>query len=212
VNPQQVTLESIGLRHPPTRMSRRLILFLAVALLADAQPAALHVTLIEGEGAVYPAGSRATHGVTVKVTDETGRPVEGATVSFSLPSDGPGGVFASGARTEVATTHADGEAAAWGMQWNRTPGPFGILITAAKGPARGGVTCSQSLAVAAAPDPRQSRAGPGGHKWLWITLAVVAGAAGAGVAAVAGGKTSAAASGSSTAIQIGAPTISLGRP
>jgi hypothetical protein len=192
-------------------MSRSLILSLAVASLAGAQPAALKVTLVEGEGAVYPAGSRATRGVAVKVTDETGQPVEGATVSFSLPSDGPGGAFASGARTEVATTHADGEAAVWGMQWNRTPGPFAILITAVKGAARGGVTCSQSLAVAAVPAARQSRAGPGGRKWLWITLAVVGGAAGAGVAAVARGKTSTTASGS-TAIQIGAPTISLGRP
>src|SRR5579863_1984214 len=109
-------------------MSRSLILFLAATFLAAAQPAALKVTLIEGEGAVYPAGSRATRGVTVKVTDETGQPVDGATVSFSLPSDGPGGAFVSGTRTEVATTHADGEAAVWGMQWNRTPGPFEILI------------------------------------------------------------------------------------
>lgn len=193
-------------------MRRRLILFLAVTLVAGAQPAALKLTLVEGEGAVYPAGSRATRGVTVKVTDESGRPVEGAAVSFSLPSDGPGGVFASGARTEAATTHADGEASAWGMQWNRMPGSFGILITAVKGAARGGVTCSQSLAAAAAPDPRQSRAGAGNHKWLWITLAVVAGAAGAGVATTAGGKTSSATQGSSTAIVIGAPTISLGHP
>jgi hypothetical protein len=192
-------------------MSRSLILFLTGTLVAGAQPVALRVTLVEGEGVVYPAGSRATRGVVVKVTDEAGRPVEGVTVSFSLSSDGPGGVFASGARTEVATTHADGGAAVWGMQWNRTPGPFAILITAVKGAARGGVTCSQSLAVAAVPAARQSRTGPGGHKWLWITLAVVGGVAGAGVAAVAGGKTSTAASGS-TAIQIGAPTISLGRP
>jgi len=193
-------------------MSRSLILFLAVTFVVGAQPPGLKVTLIEGEGAVYPAGSKATRGVTVKVTDDAGRPVEGATVSFSLPSDGPGGVFASGARTEVATTHADGGAAVWGMQWNRTPGSFGILITAAKGEARGGVTCSQSLAAAATPDARQSRTGAGGHKWLWITLAVVGGAAGAGVAAKAGGKTAATAPGASTAIQIGAPTISLGRP
>jgi hypothetical protein len=196
-------------------MSRSPIMFLAVTFamtfIVGAQPAALRVTLIEGDGAVYPAGSRATRGVTVKVTDETGQPVEGATVSFSLPSDGPGGVFASGGRTEVATTRSDGGAGVWGMQWNRTPGPFGILITAVKGPARGGVTCSQSLVVAAAADHHQSHAGPGGHKWLWITLAVVGGAAGAGVAAAGGGKTSATASGS-TAIQIGAPTISLGRP
>lgn len=193
-------------------MSRSLILFLAVTLGARGQPAALKVALIEGEGAVYPVGSKATRGVTVKVTDDAGRPVEGATVSFSLPSDGPGGVFASGARTEVATTHADGAAAVWGMQWNRTPGAFGILITAAKGQARGGITCPQSLAVGAAPNPRPSRIGAGGHKWLWITLAAVGGAAGAGVAAAGKGKTSATAPGASTAIQIGAPTISLGRP
>lgn len=192
-------------------MSRSLIVFLAVTLAARGQPAALQVHVIEGEGAVYPAGSRATRGVTVKVTDQTGQPVEGATVNFSLPSDGPGGVFASGARTEVATTHADGGAAVWGMQWNRTPGSFGILITAAKGEARGGVTCSQSLAAGAAPSPRQSRIGAGGHKWLWITLAAVGGAAGAGVAAAGKGKTSATSSGS-TALLIGAPTISLGRP
>jgi hypothetical protein len=196
-------------------MSRSLILILAVTFamtfIAGAQPPALKVTLVEGEGAAYPVGSKATRGVTVKVTDEAGWPVEGATVSFSLPSDGPGGVFASGDRTEVATTHADGGAAVWGMQWNRTPGPFGILITAVKGEARGGITCSQSLAAAAAPNPRQSRIGAGGHKWLWITLAAVGGAAGAGVAAASKGKTSATTSGS-TAIQIGAPTISLGRP
>jgi hypothetical protein len=192
-------------------MSRSLILFLAVTSLTGAQPPALEVRVTEGEGAVYHAGSRATRGVTVKVTDQAGRPVEGATVSFSLPSDGPGGVFASGARTEVATTHADGAAAVWGMQWNRTPGSFGILITAAKGEARGGVTCSQSLAAAAASDARPSRIGAGGHKWLWITLAAVGGAAGAGVAAAGKGKASATAPGS-TALQIGAPAISLGRP
>ena len=84
-------------------MSRRLILFLTVTISAGAQPAVLTVTLVEGEGAVYPTGSRATRGVTVKVTDESGRPVEGATVTFSLPTDGPGGVFASGGRTEVRT-------------------------------------------------------------------------------------------------------------
>jgi hypothetical protein len=192
-------------------MSRRLILFLAVTCFAGAQPAALHVTLIEGEGAVYPAGSRATRGVTVKVTDETGRPVEGATVSFSLPSDGPGGVFTSAARTEIATTHADGGAAVWGMQWNRTPGPFGILITAVKGAARGGVTCSQSLAVAAAPDRCQSRAGPASHKWVWITLAVVAGGRAQALPRLREVNIRHGVE-FSTAIQIGAPTLALGRP
>ena len=52
--------------------------------------------LTEGDGAIYAKGSRATRGLTVLITDETGRPVEGATVSFSLPADGPSGEFSSG--------------------------------------------------------------------------------------------------------------------
>ncbi len=147
------------------------------------------------------------------ITDETGRPVEGATVSFTLPAEGPGGVFSSGGRTEIAATHADGRAAVWGMQWNRTAGPFEIRITAVKGPARAGVVSSQSLSNA--PEARTAgagniRAAPGGHKLLWISL-VVAGAAAAGVAGVAARKSSAAATSSvTTALKIGTPTISFG--
>ena len=111
------------------------ILVAALAYGAD-NPALLAIRLTEGDGAIYAKGSRATRGLTVLITDETGRPVEGATVSFSLPADGPSGVFSSGTRTEIATTHGDGRAAVWGTQWNRTSGPFEIRITAVKGQAR----------------------------------------------------------------------------
>ena len=183
---------------------------LAVTLAAGAQPPVLQIRVVEGEGAVYPVGSRATRGVAVRVTDAAGQPVDGATVSFSLPSDGPGGVFASGSRTEVAITHPDGQAAVWGMQWNRLAGAFGILISASKGNARGGVVCALSLAEGGSENAR----GPGrGHKWLWITLGAVGAAAGAGVAAAGSGqKSTGAAAASTTGVQIGAPTILLGRP
>jgi len=188
------------------------ILAAALAWGADA-PSLLTIRVAEGDGAAYPTGSRATRGLTVLVTDETGRPVEGATVSFTLPAEGPGGVFASGARTEIAATHADGRASVWGMQWNRTAGPFEIRITAVKGQARVGLVSSQSLSNA--PEARTSasekiHAGGGSHKLLWISLAVV-GAAAVGVAGLAARK-----SGSSTAasavtpLKIGTPTISLG--
>jgi hypothetical protein len=149
----------------------------------------------------------------VVVTDETGRPVEGATVSFTLPAEGPGGVFSTGGRTEIAATRADGRAAVWGMQWNRTAGTFEIRITAVKGQARAGMVSSQSLSNA--PEAREEGAGKvrragGGHKLLWISL-VVAGAAAAGVAGVAARKPSAATAASSvTPLKIGTPTISLG--
>ena len=105
----------------------------------------IQLRVLEGEGAVYGIGSRATRGLTVQVTDESGKPVEGASVSFTLPVGGPGGTFKSGLRTEVLTTQADGKAAIWGMQWNRLPGPFEIKITASKDKARAGIVSTQYL-------------------------------------------------------------------
>ena len=195
-------------------MAQTLAAVLAAALAwgADA-PSILTIRVAEGDGAAYPIGSRATRGVTVLVTDETGRPVEGATVSFTLPAEGPGGVFSTGGRTEIAATRADGRAAVWGMQWNRTAGSFEIRITAVKGQARAGVVSSQSLSNA--PEARDAGAGKvraarGSHKLLWISL-MVAGAAAAGVAGVAARKPTAADASSITPLKIGTPTISLGR-
>ena len=189
------------------------ILAATLAWGADA-PSILTLRVAEGDGAAYPIGSRATRGVTVLVTDETGRPVEGATVSFTLPAEGPGGVFSTGGRTEIAATHADGRAAVWGMQWNRTAGPFEIRITAVKGQARAGVVSSQSLSNA--PEARDAGAGKihaarGNHKLLWISV-MIAGAAAAGVAGVAARKPTGADASSATPLKIGTPTISLGRP
>ncbi len=185
------------------------ILLIAFLAQAGPDPAILQVHVVDGDGAVYPIGSRATRGVTVLVTDETGKPVDGATVSFRLPDDGPTGVFASGSRTEIATTHADGRATVWGMQWNRTAGSLEIRITVIKGQTRAGTVTQQFLNDS--PAASSAQIGPRrGHKWLWIALAV-AGAAAGGVAATAlAGKTPQAAP--STTLQIGAPTINLGRP
>lgn len=187
------------------------ILAAALAYGADA-PSILTIRVAEGDGAAYHIGSRATRGLTVLVADETGRPVEGATVSFTLPAEGPGGLFSSGGRTEIAATRADGRAAVWGMQWNRTSGPFEIRITAVKGQARAGVVSSQSLNNA--PEARdvsreKLRAGRGSHKLLWISL-VAAGAGAVGVAGVAARKSSAPAASFATPLKIGTPTISLG--
>ena len=157
---------------------------------------------------MYARGSRATRGLSVLISDETGRPVEGAIVSFTLPAEGPGGVFSSGSRTEIATTHADGSAAVWGMRWNRVAGPFEIRITAVKGQARAGAVSVGSLSDAAErKEPGRSTAhgGFGSHKLMWISL-VVAGAAAAGVAGVVG-KTSSTSGSSVTPLTIGTPAL-----
>ena len=59
----------------------------------------VQLKVAEGDGAVYRTGSRSTRGLTVLVTDESGKPLDHAAVSFRLPEEGPGGVFGSGLRT-----------------------------------------------------------------------------------------------------------------
>jgi hypothetical protein len=190
-----------------------ILLLLLLPNLAAQEPAVLQVRILEGEGAAYPVGTRATRGITVQVTDEIGTPVEGAAVSFQLPADGPGGAFATGAKTEIATNRADGRASIWGMRWNRTAGAFEIRVTAAKGKTRAGAVCSAYLVDSPGEaSPRASRGSGHGRRWLWVSLAI-AGAAAGGVAAVSlGAKPGSSAAAASTGVQIGAPTIILGHP
>ncbi len=199
-----------------------------------ADPASLSIRILEGDGATYLRGSRATRGITVAIVDEHGAPVGGAIVSFSLPAEGPSGTFSNGTRTEIVTTKPDGKASVWGMQWNRSEGPVEIRVTAAMRQARAGLTATQFLtgttqqqtasAAIASPSSQASSRGLGipaphisaprigGHKWVWITLAVTgAVVVGAGLAGSGGGSTSSASAAVST-VSIGTPTISLGRP
>src|SRR5581483_5246973 len=106
---------------------------------ASAQVAILQIRVVEGEGAVHAPGSRSIRPLTVEITDETGKPVDQAAVSFHLPDDGPGGVFLSGLRTEVVMTGADGRASIRGLQWNSTPGRLQIRIVASREQARAGM-------------------------------------------------------------------------
>jgi hypothetical protein len=173
----------------------------------------LDLKAVEGEGATYAPGSRATRGVGVLVTDEAGKPVDGAIVSFTLPMTGPSGEFASGGRTEIVTTKADGRASVWGMHWNRIAGPFEIRVGAIKGQARAGIALTQNLAGEPSKSSAPSASG-GGHKWLWIGLggvAAVAAAVAAGFAAK-GSSGNSGSSASTAAVQIGMPSLSLGRP
>ncbi|MEO8025767.1 MAG: hypothetical protein ABI823_04815 [Bryobacteraceae bacterium] len=181
----------------------------------DSAPAILQLRVMEGEGVVYGLGSRATEGFMVQVTDETGRPVEGAAVSFLLPDSGPTGTFQNGSKTEVAVTKADGRASVWGMQWNRTPGPVAVRITAVKESARAGVLSQVYISekVEARTDAHGGPSVKSGKRWTTI-LIIVAGVAGGGFAAGAlSGKGGAASpTAASNAPRIGSPTVILGKP
>jgi len=175
----------------------------------------VQLKVIEGEGSVYRTGTRATRGLTVLVTDETGKPLQNAAVSFRLPDEGASGLFSSGLRTEVVTTGLDGHATVWGMQWNKTAGPVEIRITAVKEQARSGIVSTQYLSDSTAAKSGGDgvfQASHKGHaKWL-----IIAGAAGGAAAAgMAFGHSKAAmpvATAAPAPIQIGNPSITIGHP
>ena len=161
---------------------------LAALLIAMCQPAVAQVAILQiqvsgGEGAVHAAGARDSRGIAVVVTDETGRPVEGAAVSFHLPEQGPSGTFVNGLRTEVAVTDDRGRAAVHSIEFNRVAGRFEIRIVASKEQARAGTVSFQYIA-GTSPGAAAAAVKGGGHrrkKWLIVAAAVVAGAGAAGV-------------------------------
>lgn len=209
-------------------LRRGLLLFLILLFLRGHSNAAdshsLQIRIEEGDGATYPIGSRATRGITVLVTDQGAHPVPGASVNFTLPENGPTGVFADGSKTQLLLTRADGRASVWGMRWNRQAGSFSVRIVAGKGDARAGTEASLALTNTRGP---AVSAGGSSHKWLWIGLAA-AGAAGAGFAVMSRGGASSSGNCSSTVILaanpcqaspdtlgvtvIGSPTINLRHP
>jgi hypothetical protein len=189
---------------------------LALPALAVCQTAILQLRVLEGEGAVHPAGSRSARPLTVEVTDETGKPVEHAAVSFHLPEDGPGGIFLNGLRTDVVVTDVAGRAAVRGLQWNRIPGRFQIRIVASFEQARAGIVSNQYVEgppMAAGVAPATVQTGRSHTKWL-IVGALAAGGVAAGLLAGHSGSSPAPAAVTAPvpALTIGSPVITVGKP
>jgi hypothetical protein len=180
-----------------------------------AQVAVLHIQVLEGEGAMYSTASRSIRPIVIQVADEVGRPVDGATVAFLLPDEEPSGVFADGLKTDVRRTGRDGRVTLTGIRWGKQPGAIRIRITATLGEARAGAICTVHLAEwAEAVDP--SAPAPalktgGGAKWL-LVAAAAAGAVIGGFAARATNGSAEPAAVVGPRVQIGPPTITIGRP
>jgi hypothetical protein len=199
----------------------RAILALLLPVLLVAQSSLLQIRVVEGEGAAYLPGSRSP-GLTVEVTDELGKPVAGAIVSVRLPDDGPGGSFANSLATEIVTTGANGRATTSPVRWNRLTGPVELRVTAVKGRLRAGTvaTCqlSEKMAARRAAGPFFEPFAPTGHasggkgRLKWIVIGIAASALVGVGAAIAGGSHSSGTSPAATTVQIGSPTITVGKP
>src|SRR5215813_2562041 len=70
----------------------------------------LNLVIVEGEGAINNIKQRTQRETIVQVEDANHRPVAGAAVVFTLPSNGASGTFANGSRTITTVTSSDGRA------------------------------------------------------------------------------------------------------
>jgi len=188
-----------------------LALFLPAA--AAAQGVVLEIRTVHGEGAVQPAGARVREPVVVLITDETGRPVEGAAVSFRLPEEGAGGVFSNGLKTEVMRTGPDGRATVREIRWNRVSGPVRIRVTAVKDQARAGALISQFVSPnAPRSDHGTSMTRSGRSRWLKVALVAGTAAAAGFTAGYLRRGPPAAQTAQVPPVKIGSPVITIGRP
>lgn len=173
----------------------------------------LTVLVKRGQGMTARAGGVSSWPIEVLVTDDSGKPAGGATVTFSLPREGAGGRFSSGLLSESAMTGSDGIASVAGVAWNDAVGETLIQIKASRGGSLGAAVLVVSITPGAG-EVRTISSRSGKAKWL--ILAAAAGGALAGIA-MSGNKSSVPSAGAVqtpalAAPSLGAPIISIGKP
>jgi hypothetical protein len=184
--------------------TRVLITFLVISMAVVAQDDAIHVVVLEGEGAINNIRSSRAKEPVIRVEDANNRGVPGALVTFQVPSGGPGVTFGDSAGSLTLKTDDRGEVVARGVHPNRNAGTFHIRVSASQH----GKSATALIA--------QTNVDPGSHtsSRKIAILAVLGGAAAAGAAvALRGGKSSpAAAAPSSPGTVVIAGNPSLGGP
>jgi hypothetical protein len=134
-----------------------------------AEPAGkLTVEVLAGEGAQNDIKAKTATAPKVKVLDESGNPVDGAEVVFSLPMGGPSGMFSGWVRSQTLRTDANGEAMVSAYAPNEIEGQFAIKVKATSGNNVGAAVISQANVM---PAGKKSN-----KKWI-IIGAIAAGAA-----------------------------------
>jgi len=149
---------------------------------AQTLPTALNIVVLDGEGATGPVRQRPSHVPVVRVVDENQKPVSGATVVFTLPTEGATGEFPKGNKTLMVLTDSQGVATAQGLRFNDIPGKVPINVNVSY---KGLTARSNIMQLSQAPAGYKPGGGSGGHTGKIIAILAVIGAGGAGAALIA---------------------------
>ncbi len=189
---------------------RYLSLLLALWIPASGQvPPMLNLVVLEGEGATNNIRQRTAREPVVQVQDENHKPVAGAIVVFTLPSNGAGGTFANGARTLSMVSDNQGQAVARGFHPNGLKGQFQIRVNATYQGRSTSISINQTNAALAASGAAVGAGVSGKLIAVLVAVGAAAAAGGAYYATHSGGGTTAAVTPTTT---IAAGTGSVGPP
>ncbi len=162
-------------------------------------PKSISIVIVEGEGAINNVRQRIAREPIVEVVDENKNPVPGALVTFLLPQNGAGAVFADGSRMMTVMTDESGRAVARGLRANTLDGKWEVRVTASFA----GATATATIGMANA-----AVAGALAGAKLWAVLAIIGGAAAGGVIyATQTGGTPAGAPRPPTTVTPGTPSV-----
>ena len=144
----------------------------------ETTPTGLNIVVLQGEGAITRVQQRVTPEPRIRVQDQNQKPVAGAAVVFTLPTEGATGEFSNGSKTLIVTTDKSGEAVARGLRMNEMPGRTPIHITASyKGLSALAIISEESVLP---PGVTARPSGKHGHGALIAVLVIVGGAAAGG--------------------------------
>ena len=178
------------------------------SLEAQAPPSELNIIVVQGEGSINHVRQSVSNEPIIRVEDENHKPIAGATVVFTLPTEGATGQFVNGSKMLVVTTDAQGRAAAAGLKVNEYPGKLVMLV----GVSYRGLSARTNITQFDEGPAVAQKSGKGHGKLVAVLVVVGAAAAGGGAyfATHKGGSTSS--SGGATppaaiGITPGTPTI-----
>jgi len=166
---------TIGFQWPARALAFALALQLAcVSAPAQSLPIALKILAVEGDGATGPVRQRPSQVPVIRVIDENEKPISGAAVIFTLPTEGATGEFPNGSKTLMVMTDERGNATAQGLRFNQIPGKVPITVNASY---KGLTTRANIIQVSVA--PAGYKPGGGSHAGKWIAIVAVVAAGGA---------------------------------
>jgi hypothetical protein len=137
----------------------------------------LNLVVVEGEGATNNIRQRTARAPVVQAEDENYKPVAGAIVVFTLPSNGASGAFADRARILTMVSDSKGQPAPNGFRANGIKGQFKIHVNASF---QGQTAATEIAQTNAALTASGATASTGASTKLIVVLGVLGAAAAGG--------------------------------